>query len=503
MRFSHWMVRQVGYEALLHASRKALHRGVGQALENEVFEPLGEPPDDDTLRDSLAIEGDLATAVLPSSKELARHWEVAGESRRAGLLYACAAWSAGNASRHADALESAGRSMVLLVEQGDSSGGARVQISRGHSFERTGRYEEALAAYALAESLADQHSGAPGSSVTEAVHETLAARAGNGQGAILLRVGRYDEAVEALGRSRLRARAGRSPREEASSLNNLGGVHWYRGGFQEALGCYRESLALWHDAGRRMGEAIALGNIGNVHYSRGELKEALSLYDNGLALAREIGDLWGEAGFLNNVGSVRLSRGELREALAIFLESLDLHRTIGDRYGEAIALVNLGKTRHALGDLSETEAALTAAVAICVPAGMKELACDALAARSQSRLEDGRESDAREDANRAERMATETGYAEGEIRARLARARCEKSADLATEAVSRARALASKDFECDALLTRSEINDQAGHFVSARADAGAGLALAETMDMGAMKKRAERILAKLAVQTKP
>src|SRR5258706_13245090 len=101
-RFSHWLVRQVGYEAILVAERRTLHRVAAEAVEARAFAGMPGFSDDGLLAGFLS-QGDAAERRGPAAAEPGEHWERAGGARRAGLLNLLAAESCRQRCRYDEA----------------------------------------------------------------------------------------------------------------------------------------------------------------------------------------------------------------------------------------------------------------------------------------------------------------------------------------------------------------------------------------------------------------
>src|SRR3989442_1098431 len=87
-RFSHWLVRTVGYEAILLSERRAIHRHTAEALEAGVTGggPVpAQAPANDWLRDHVVRHRDGSSRWSAAAEPAWPHWEQAGDPRRAAL----------------------------------------------------------------------------------------------------------------------------------------------------------------------------------------------------------------------------------------------------------------------------------------------------------------------------------------------------------------------------------------------------------------------------------
>jgi len=83
--------------------------------------------------------------------------------------------------------------------------------------------------------------------------------------------------------------------------------------------------------GNKAGIASTLNNIGGIHYARGNYEEAITYYKQSLVIARELGDEDNVASNLNNLGTVYKAEGNNSRALDYYKQSLEIGRRLGDR----------------------------------------------------------------------------------------------------------------------------------------------------------------------------
>lgn len=78
-------------------------------------------------------------------------------------------------------------------------------------------------------------------------------------------------------------------KEVATTLNNIGRIHYMRGEHDKALELYRDALTMRrHLFGNdHLDVAATIYNAGQTHHQRGELDEAMHLYDEFLTIARQ------------------------------------------------------------------------------------------------------------------------------------------------------------------------------------------------------------------------
>ena len=172
----------------------------------------------------------------------------------------------------------------------------------------------------------------------------------NNIGGVYSDLGEKQKALEYYNQSLPLFRAVGDRGGESATLNNIRGVYLDLGEKQKALEYYSQSLLMKPAVGDRSGEAITLNNYRGVYLDLGEQQKALEYYNQSLPLLRATGDRSGEASTLTGIGSVYSQLGEKQKALDYFSQSLPLLRAVGDRRGEAITLNNIGTVYSQLGE---------------------------------------------------------------------------------------------------------------------------------------------------------
>jgi predicted ATPase len=166
----------------------------------------------------------------------------------------------------------------------------------------------------------------------------------------------------------------------ARALRCYGGSSHVSGSFEQALGAYEESLALFRAAGdergvavlvhrlgtsalareqpearelleqslelfrrtgSRRGEGEAIGSLGGLAHREGDFERALELYRRSAELVAPLGFTWWQVSMLGGIAECALHLGRAAEAEAPARESLSLAHEIGDRQGTVFALALL------------------------------------------------------------------------------------------------------------------------------------------------------------------
>lgn len=258
-------------------------------------------------------------------------------------------------------------------------------------------------------------------------------------GIVHIRMGRYSQACDNLGRALvlLEGVAG-TVHDQAFMLGSLGVAQTYLGRYPEAMRSHQLALRLNEEVGSLLLDAATAGNIGWIHTRLGDFDVAHSHLERSLALSRELGasevecrtlifiadcgrcreqtdealdyarlglirarelgnrDIERHALFV--LGEIHLDRGSVNEARACFERGLRARRPgrIDDHAGDAQGYEGLGRVAMALGDTATAAAhwdrAIAIAVAYSLP-GVDSIRRRRQAIRDTSRLADGNASD--------------------------------------------------------------------------------------------------------------
>lgn len=177
------------------------------------------------------------------------------------------------------------------------------------------------------------------------------------------RLGKYDAAMEHLRRAHELFERSRDDRGIASTLDDMGRVHWLRGGYSQALDFHRQALTIRRALGDRRSIALSLANIGRVHHDSGNFKAAIAQFREALDLRRDIGDLVGIVQSLCDLAGVHAEDGNNENALELLGEARSLAHEIGDKLALADVLSRTGEVKGQMGrgheavkDLSDAKA---------------------------------------------------------------------------------------------------------------------------------------------------
>ncbi len=272
---------------------------------------------------------------------LARHQEEAGLVVQAAATYLDAAHLARERYANTKASEYYVKGLGLLRD--GAEGSTEQQLRALHHFgdvlQVLGRNDEALDCF--------------NEMLARAYRLNLRAKGGAAHGRIgrLFRdTGRLEEAQVHLEAALALFEDAGDERGVASTVDDLGKLHWLRGDYQKALASTQRALVLRRKIGDRRSIALSLNNLGLVYQDSGQFKLALDAFEQALRIRREIGDLVGVSISLNNLGTVAQDQRDDARALQLFLEAYEVAKETGDRNRIALVLTNLGETYNRLGD---------------------------------------------------------------------------------------------------------------------------------------------------------
>jgi class 3 adenylate cyclase/tetratricopeptide (TPR) repeat protein len=363
--FRQSIVQEVIYHQLLSDQRQELHRRIATALEENFADRLDE-----------------------NASVIARHFELAGEIKKALHFHQSAGDQAFRLNANREAIDHFARALELAGNLPfDTDQIEHLFFSLGRAYELTADYDRALQTYQRLQSLAETH---------DEPHLALQARLAQ----TTLRVtptplfdpiGGKAEAEEAL----QLARDLKDPQAEAKMLWNLCLLGRFTGRDDEAITYGEESLAIaeahqleeqtaftltdlfWSylakDSTDKAGDAIrkayeiwerlenlpmmtdCLSGQAFLHFLRGEFDHSIEASEEAWNLSERIDNLWGKSYSQLYVSLVYLEQGRIAAAFKAMHTSVELGRQAGFVVPgivlpaiEALTYANLGQTEHAL-----------------------------------------------------------------------------------------------------------------------------------------------------------
>lgn len=364
------------------------------------------PARDRTLLREVAVSGNLidvdvvADAFGDPGLRRARRWEPLSAfllRERDGVyrfrhgLYRDVAYSGLSYRRRREAHLAIGGALERRTS-GDATAVAPLlsdHFDRGRDAARAWRYsvlagDAARSAYANDEAVTLYERALRNADAAEAAEE---ARVAEALGDVCELRGRYDDAITAYQRSRVRARG--TSESEVRLLRKIGSVRLREGELSQSLRWFtrarrhvddlepvsvrrleeaeialiragalhrqgrNEQCAMWAEAAARAAEdaddraarARAYNMLEVAYRTLGRAAEAAECSDRALEYYAGTGDLVGEANVLNNRGIQSHFAGRWRQALRDYERSRVLRRQTGDVVGEALVANNMGEIR--------------------------------------------------------------------------------------------------------------------------------------------------------------
>ena len=401
LRFAHQQLRDAVYAGMPEKHAASRHRGVAEAIERWAGE-----------------------AIEPHAADLGRHWERAGEPRRASSFYQ----QAGLAAIRHRSFEEAARLLEAFRRLTDGPDPERVDtlITLGKRvLHRLGRYREGIevlteakrdaerlgltkpqleAGHALAGQYRMLGLKAESRSLAEAGLSLARQRqdvAFTGHALDIL-AGLALDAGDPAESRRLQEEAVRHFEEAsdseavASSLEHLATWAREQGRLGEARDWSTQALTRARESGNDIRIAYSLSTLAGIAVDSGRLDEAERLYRQAEAVYRRVGDVRAVGHALGSRAILGVRRGDLEASEKMLNQALDIHRRAGLRHFEAYWLMTLGEMYQRQGRTDEAERNYTAALPILREAGERRsegialglwgtLACD------RGRFEEGEE----------------------------------------------------------------------------------------------------------------
>jgi len=191
--------------------------------------------------------------------------------------------------------------------------------------------------------------------------------------AILIKISKYESAVEYLDQALNIARKIGEKQKEGIFLGNLGSIYDSLGNYQKAIMYSELALCIAREIGDKNREGTWLGNLGSIYDGLGDYQKAIEFYEQASYIAKEIGYKKWEGRWLGNLGATFYSIGDYRKTKDYYEQALSIAREIGDKKEEGRWLGNLGIIYSVLGDYQKTITHYDQAIGIAREIGDKEL----------------------------------------------------------------------------------------------------------------------------------
>lgn len=216
----------------------------------------------------------------------------------------------------------------------------REALGEGQRYQRGGRFESALAAYATAaEGAADLDAACRAEALWR-------------QATVYRAMCDWKPALEAARAAAETAEAAGLPEQLAEALNAEAGVYLARGELDEAAPILERVLAITDDERVR---GVATQNLGLVAAQRGQPIDAALHFANARLHFQMVGYLFGEATVLTNLAALALDGGDFEKAREASAEAVRIATDCEDQELLGIATLNYAEAMTGVGDLTRAE----------------------------------------------------------------------------------------------------------------------------------------------------
>jgi tetratricopeptide (TPR) repeat protein len=217
----------------------------------------------------------------------------------------------------------------------------------------------------------------------------IATRAYAGLGYDLMRLGRYQEAQQAVDCGIALARASGDRMLEPHFLTDAGGIARAMGDPVKALTHFQEALQITREIGNPGNEAMMLNNLADGEMRLGDYTAARDHLQASLEVARSTGNRTSESLALHNLAAAANQQGLHAEALAMAQASLEIEVAVGLRHSEGISLLQLGHARLALDQHEAAQADYERARSLFEAVGGQAMTMEALAGLARAAMAQG------------------------------------------------------------------------------------------------------------------
>lgn len=318
-RFRHILFQRFLYEGLDEVKRVFLHRAVGQEIER-------------------LYAGQTDAVAL----QLARHFAIAGDDRRALAYFMTAGDVAAAAYANAEAIAHYNRA-IERSRQATVAGSTLIHLYTrlGRVLELDSQFDEALATYEtlnrLARERGDRTMELSALTAQSTLYSTLTPLHDPVRGQALLE--------EAL----ILSRAVNNQAAEAKILGNLTTLHLYNGHAAQGMVYGEQSLALARTLNLREQMAFTLNDLGLSYYAICHAPQAKAALDEARDLWRELGNMPMLADNRSAACTVHVYSGEYEQAIAFSQEAYEISQAAGNLWGQAYSRAWVGYAYWQLG----------------------------------------------------------------------------------------------------------------------------------------------------------
>lgn len=217
--------------------------------------------------------------------------------------------------------------------QGEERNQADVFLRAGGQAQREGKLEEAIASWLQALKIYQQINDIVALGTT---YDYL--------GVAYAKLGRYQQAEDALRRRVGIARSRQDFQGQIYGLNNLGTVLLQAENIAAAKNSFTDALKISRVLKNRDGEGLSLSNLGLAASAAGNYTEAIKYYQAALDVRSFSGNPLGEANTRNNLADVYRKMNLPKEALLSYQSALSLAQISNDVPSQFRALRGLGQS---------------------------------------------------------------------------------------------------------------------------------------------------------------
>ena len=160
-------------------------------------------------------------------------------------------------------------------------------------------------------------------------------------GKIYEKMARHDLAVKFLEKSLEQSKTSSLPKQQASTLIELGWVHLRESNYQKAKRRFNEALSLLEKEVASWEMGSVLSALGSLYMTLGDYVKANQCCNEGLRVFQQLGDMQMIASSYSNLALIARLQGNIKEAIGYFQKCLPLQESFQDQYRLSIVYNNL------------------------------------------------------------------------------------------------------------------------------------------------------------------
>jgi tetratricopeptide (TPR) repeat protein len=198
----------------------------------------------------------------------------------------------------------------------------------------------------------------------------------------------------------------------AITLNDIGGVYYFKGNFAKAIDNYLYALKIFEIFEHNAGISRMLNNIGNIYLEQKNYDKAFDYFGQSVEIKEKLGDQLALANTFCSMGKIKLIKKDIDDADTFLIKALDLFKELNNTRGLATTYRYIGEIELIKGHNKQSEAFLTKALELSTQVNEKSSIAECLMLLGKISSLEGKHSESLIQMNKALDISKEIGLLE-------------------------------------------------------------------------------------------